>query len=67
MVEKTPTWLERLTSKFRRPELEDLDQVPYEYYEEIEEVQDAEYEQVQDTLSWNAEEPEYEVVKARTK
>lgn len=52
-VEKTPTWLERLTSKFKK--------------EELEEVQDAEYEQVQDTLSWNAEEPEYEVVKARTK
>ena len=66
-IEKTPTWLERLTSKFRRPELEDLDQVPYEDYEEIEEVQDAGYEQIEDEMSWNAEEPEYEVVSARTK
>lgn len=55
-VEKTPTWLERLTSKFRRNEIE-----------ELEEVQDAEYEQIEDEMTWNAEEPEYEVVKARTK
>lgn len=66
-VEKTPTWLERLTSKFRRPELEDLDQVPYEDYEEIEEVQDAKIEQIEDQMSWDAEEPEYEVVRAKTR
>lgn len=55
-IEKTPTWLERLTSKFKREEVD-----------EIEDVQDAEYEQIEDTMTWNADEPEYEVVKARTK
>ena len=55
-VEKTPTWLERLTSKFIRPELKELDEVPYEDYEETE-----------DTMTWDAKEPEYEVVKAKTK
>jgi len=55
-TEKTPTWLEKLTSKFRKNEVE-----------ETEEVQDAEYEQVEDKMTWNAEEPEYEIVRAKTK
>ena len=36
-------------------------------YEDLEEVQDANYVQVEDEMSWNAEEPEYEVVKAKTR
>ena len=55
-IEKTPTWLERLTSKFRKNEVE-----------ELEDIQDAEYVQVQDEMTWNAEEPEYEVVRAKSK
>lgn len=54
LFEKAPTWVETVTSK--------SDKV-----EESKEVQEANYVQVEDEMTWNAEEPEYEVVKAKTK
>ena len=53
-AEKSPTWFEKLTSKFTK-------------YED--EVMDANYEQVEEEpeLSWTPEEPEYEIVKGKVR
>ena len=61
-IEKSSSWLEKLTSKFRKKQKEEV---------QFEQVQDAEYtqvdEQTETDFNWSADEPEYEVVKGKSR